>query len=287
MEVYASDGRGAASDPASAKATVADTAPTAGTVTVLPTPAATNDVVRAVANGFADIDGDTLTYEYQWFRNGTAIQGATGRTLDLAQSGNGDDGDRVEVSVIASDGHGGTSPSARGGQTIDGTNATPLAGSVAITPASPKTDQVVTASTSGFRDPDGDALTFHYTWSRNGTAIPGATSETLALSGAGNGDRGDVIEVAVTATDPQDASTDAVSDRTTVATTDPTAGTVTVRPTAPAANDTVSAVPSGFADADGDALSYRYQWSRNGEAIPGATGRSLRCARPWARAGAG
>jgi len=39
------------------------------------------------------IDGDQLTYRYQWLRNGTPISGATNATLDLAQAGNGDNGD--------------------------------------------------------------------------------------------------------------------------------------------------------------------------------------------------
>jgi len=273
VEVYATDGRGAASDPAAAKVVVADTAPTAGTVTTQPVPASTKDVLRAVTNGFADLDGDDLTYKYQWLVNGTAVAGATGRTFDL--TGRVQLNDRVDVDVTAADGHGGTSAAARGGQTITGTNATPLDGTVSITPVAPKTAQTVTAATNGFSDPDGDALTYHYRWSRNGTTIAGATGATLDLSVAGQGDRGDTIKVDVTATDPSGKSTDGVSGSATVATTDPTAGAVSIRPTAPATNDTVSAMATGFADVDGDALTYRYQWSRNGEPISGATGRSL------------
>jgi hypothetical protein len=277
-EVYATDGRGAASDPAVAKVTVADTAPTAGSVGITPSPPSTNDVVRANPTGFADIDGDPLTYAYQWRRNGTPIAGATNRTLDLSLPGNGNTGDRIEVDVTASDGFGGTSPVARGGQWIFGSNSTPVAGTVAITPANPKTSQVVTAATSGFRDPDGNALTYRYQWFRNGAAISGATAATLDLSQAGRGDRGDTIKVDVRAVDPSNATSEWVSGTATVANSDPTAGTVTVRPTQPATNDTISAVLSGFADADGDALTYTYQWSRNGQAIAGATGRSLNLA---------
>ena len=41
---------------------------------------------------------------------------------------------------------------------------------------------------------------------------------------------------------------------------------MTVKPTAPATNDVLKAVPSGYADLDGDQLTYRYQWLRNGSA---------------------
>ena len=276
VEVYATDGRGAASDPGSAKVTVANTAPTAGTVTTRPVPAATTDLMRALTSGYADIDGDTLTYQYQWLVNGVPVPGATGPTFSVA--GHVQLNDRVDVDVRASDGKGGTSPAARGGQVITSTNATPIDGTVALTPAEPRTNQTLTATPSGFQDPDGDALTYVYKWSRNGTVITGATASTLDLSQAGNGDRGDEIKVEVKARDPLGHLSDGVTQTTTVATTDPTAGTVSVRPTDPATNDTVSAVVSGFADIDGDALTYQYQWSRNGTEIPDATGRSLNLA---------
>ena len=251
VEVYATDGRGAASDAAAAKVTVANTTPSAGTVSTKPVPAATVDVMRAVPSGFADLDGDTLTYQYQWLINGTPVPGATAQTFNVA--GRVQLNDRVDVDVRATDGNGGTSPVARGGQIVTSTNSTPIEGTVSITPATPRTNQVVTAATSGFHDPDGNPLTFEYTWKRNGSTITGATASTLDLSQAGNGDRGDTISVDVRARDPQNHWSDSVPATTTVVTTAPTAGTVTIRPTAPAANDIVSAVATGFADIDGDA----------------------------------
>ncbi len=79
------------------------------------------------ATGFADADGDALSYTYQWFRNGTAISGATGRTLDLSEPGNGDAGDTIAVDVTALDGSGGTSATVRGSQTIGAGLSHPVA----------------------------------------------------------------------------------------------------------------------------------------------------------------
>jgi hypothetical protein len=279
-EVYATDGRGAASDPAFADVTVANTAPTAGSVTVKPTAPATNDVVKAVPAGYADADGDQLTYRYQWLRNGTPISGATAATLDLAVAGNGDNGDTIAVDVTAVDSGGGTSPAARGSQAITGTNATPVEGTASIAPVAPKTNDLLTASQAGFRDPDGDALTYRYRWLRNGTAIAGATASTLDLAQPGNGDRGDVIRLEVTASDPGGRTSDASVATATVANTAPTAGTVSVKPNAPSSDDIASAAPAGFADADSDAVTFTYQWFRNGTAISGATGRTLDLSEP-------
>ena len=68
-----------------------------------------------------------MSYRYQWFRNGTAIGGATGRTLDLAEPGNGDAGDTIAVDVTALDGSGGTSATVRGSQTIGAGASHPVA----------------------------------------------------------------------------------------------------------------------------------------------------------------
>ena len=72
-------------------------------------PAATVDIMRAVPAGFADLDGDTLTYQYQWLINGSAGAGATtAQRFNVA--GRVQLNDRVDVDVRASDGNGGTSP---------------------------------------------------------------------------------------------------------------------------------------------------------------------------------
>ena len=51
-----------------------------------------------------DDDGDTLTYDYQWLKNGVDLTGETGSTLNLGVAGNGDRGDQISVRVTASDG---------------------------------------------------------------------------------------------------------------------------------------------------------------------------------------
>ena len=55
----------------------------------------------------------------------------------------------------------------------------------------------------------------------------------------------------------------------------PTKGTVTITPSAPTAGTALTATPSGFADADGDGLSYRYVWYHDGQLIAGATSPTL------------
>jgi peptidoglycan/xylan/chitin deacetylase (PgdA/CDA1 family) len=90
----------------------------------------------------------------------------------------------------------------------------PVAGTVKVTPTSPTTATTLTAAPTGFSDPDGDVLTYHYQWKVNGTAIAGATGSTFALSAA---KPGDVVSVDVTASDPAGHVSTGVSDSITVA----------------------------------------------------------------------
>jgi len=160
-------------------------------------------------------------------------------------------------------------------ETIDAELHGPRPGAVNVAPVGPTSNGSVTATPSGFSDPDGDALTYEYQWKVNGKAIAGATSESFDLSRAGNGDRGDVVSVDVRARDPKGHLSTGVSDSVTVANTAPVKGSVAIDPSSPLAGTPLTASPSGFSDADGDELAYTYAWFRNDVAIDGATASTL------------
>jgi DNA-binding beta-propeller fold protein YncE len=92
---------------ATATAVVADSAPViAGLALSDPTPAS-RDVLVATVSTY-DVDGDVITLAYEWTVNGVSRQiatsSATTDSFDLGPKGNGDNGDAVTVSVLASDG---------------------------------------------------------------------------------------------------------------------------------------------------------------------------------------
>ena len=160
-------------------------------------------------------------------------------------------------------------------QALSSTDAqihSPVAGTVGFTPAVPTTNALLTASPTGFTDPDNDALTYTYKWSVNGTAVTGATSQTFDLSKPGQGDHGQQVSVDVTAVDPAGHKSATVTGSVTIGNSVPTPGSVAITPSAPKAGDTLKATPAGFTDVDGDTFTYEYQWLVKGKIVDGATG---------------
>ncbi len=273
VEVSARDQWGNSSAAASAQVVVDNTAPTSGAVTITPSSPKADQTLTATPTAFADADGDTLTYQYTWKINGTVVPGETGATLDLSKAGHATHGDTVSVEVVARDPSGGQSPAASAQVVVD--NTAPTSGAVTITPSSPKADQTLTATPTAFADADGDTLTYQYTWMINGTVVPGETGPTLDLSKAGHATHGDTVSVEVVARDPSGGQSPAASAQVAVDNTAPTSGAVTITPSSPTADQTLTATPTGFADADGDPLTYQYTWFHNGQPIAGATTATL------------
>ncbi|HZD78996.1 MAG TPA: hypothetical protein VE646_02995 [Actinomycetota bacterium] len=80
-----------------------NTAPVVNSVGITPSSPATNDTLSAIVDA-SDADGDPLSLSYRWAVNGSDLAGQTSSTLDLSVPGNGDAGDQISVTVVASDG---------------------------------------------------------------------------------------------------------------------------------------------------------------------------------------
>ena len=140
------------------------------------------------------------------------------------------------------------------------TNSAPVIDRVAVSPLSPATNVVIT-STVDAHDPDGDAVTLTYAWSVNDSVVPGESGPTLDLAKPGNGDRGDTICLAVTASDGTDDTTLSscfvhVRDSAPIA-------TVALDSATPSTDATLHATATA-SDVDGDALQYTFRWRVGG-----------------------
>lgn len=200
VRVTASDGD--LSTLASTSVVIGDSAPNA-TVSVSPAAPSTNAVLRATAIA-TDPDADALSYRFVWKVNGVVRRSTSGSassdTFDLDAPGNGDHGDAVVVEVVASDGTLDSGVATAGTSVV---NSAPTI-SASLNTTTPTMKTVLVATVVG-QDADRDGLTYVYTWKLNGVVrravTTTATTDRYDISVKGNGKRGDVVTLTVTASD--------------------------------------------------------------------------------------
>src|SRR6266446_5021003 len=79
-----------------------DHAPTATGVHINNTSPTIKDTVTAVPDGVADVDGDHVSFTYEWTVGGSVVAGVTGDTLDLSALDNIHHGDTISVTATPS-----------------------------------------------------------------------------------------------------------------------------------------------------------------------------------------
>ena len=204
-----------------------------------------------------DIDGEPVSINYQWMRNGSNIFGATAKTYILKQA---DVGSTIRVTVNYTDVLGG-SENVTSLPTVEvaGVNNT----GVATINGTPTENQTLTVSIT---DTDGTTgSTFTYQWKRGGADISGAIAATYNLV---QGDVGNPITVTVNYADDL---TNAES-----VTSGPTVFVTNVNDTGVAMINGIvmdgATLTASVTDVDGTLTSaFSYQWKRNGSDITGAT----------------
>jgi YVTN family beta-propeller protein len=235
-----------------------NSAPAVDSLTLSPSPPRTNDVLQSSVAAH-DADGDALTYSYEWLRNGTLLAGASGPSLDLSVAGHGDRGDTITVRVTASDGQ---TTSAPVSASVVIANTAPTA-SVVLDLTAPTTNEVLTATATA-SDADGDSLTYAFNWKVNDVVRASASSpnssSSFDLAVAGNGDRGQTVQVEVVVSDGTLDSPVATASAV-VANSSPTV-TVSVSDATPESRDVLVATANAQ-DADADPLALTYTWSVN------------------------
>ena len=171
--------------------------------------------------------------------NGSIYNGAT---IDLSNY-TLSVGDSVTCSATVTDSNGGMAM-AQTSDVIE--NRNPSVSSVSISPTSPVPSQVVTCASSA-SDPDGESLMTGYEWFLGGSSV--GISNTLDLSTV-SASPFDVVECTVTVEDASGA-TSSMTNSVTVANTNPTVDVLTLNPSEPTLNDTLSCYAEA-SDIDGD-----------------------------------
>lgn len=146
--------------------------------------------LRAVVE-CSDVDGDEPRLQYEWFRNGEAIENATGPSVPMASLQRGD---RVTVSVVARDFESAAPPAQS--EAFDLENHAPAFTSQA---AAPGPDDATFSYRAEARDPDGDALRYELVSGPEGLTVS-PQGQVLWSLPAGEARRGD-FTVRIRATD--------------------------------------------------------------------------------------
>jgi pectate lyase len=195
----------------------------------------------------------TSPFDYQWKKDGADIAGVNSDTLSLS---NVQDGDAGIYSVVVSN--------AAGSVTGEG------AALKVVTPPSvniqPEPQTVNAGATANFFVAAGGTAPLSYQWKKDGSDIAGATSASLSVADAQDGDAGTYTVVV------SNAAGSVTSEGAALTVTHIVPPTITTQPASQTANvgDGVT-----FAVVAGGTAPFNYRWQKDGSDIAGANGASL------------
>ncbi|WP_369019525.1 hypothetical protein DSAG12_04590 [Promethearchaeum syntrophicum] len=269
VRVYLGDGVNNATGFKWDNVTIINTPPSITTVSITPGTAYTESDLTAIPTGWTDDDGHLAGYIYRWFLNGTIISGQIGNTLDSTFFVIND---IIIVEVTPFDGY-------DSGDPVNTTipliisNTPPSITGVSINPGTAYTESALTAIPTGWTDADGHLAGYTYRWFLNGTEISGQFGVTLDSNFFV---MNDIIIVEVTPFDGYDSG-DPVNSTIplTILNTRPSVTSVSITPGIAYTESDLTAIPTGWTDADGHLAGYSYRWFLNGTEISGQIGNTL------------
>lgn len=232
------------------------------TVTVTPATPTTYQDLTVTASGSTDLEGDKITYAFHWEKwDGSAWVDAGVSAATLSHEATlGNQHWRALAQAVAGSGTSAWVPSAE----IVIANTVPTApAAVGITPANPDSATQLVGAASGATDPDGTTPTYEFQWRCDegaGYHVWGKTRPTLPASATAEGQ---AWQVRARATDGQASSAWVeMEDSVTIVNAAPTVPVfVKLDPGVPG-KESLTGAASGSVDADGDPITYQYQWSK-------------------------
>ena len=255
VEITASDGYDFASPVTSNRVDILNSPPTLTSVTMDPTELYEGSVATCIGADLVDVDGDDLGMAYSWVVNGSEV--STSASIDGSYFSRGDS---VSCSVGADDGQV-VGPTVQS-ETRTVLNSPPVVPSVSIAPSSPAEGDTITATVGTPSDDDGDSVTVSYAWYVDGSQVSTATTLTSAQFA-----KHQDIYLEVTPSDGIGAGSPTASATITAINTAPSFTGLSTDPSAAAWGGSLSAVTTGWYDADGDPEGYDYAWYVDGALV--------------------
>ncbi len=209
-----------------------------------------------------DVDQEAVTVRYRWFKNDKLDALSEGSPVLPPQVIRR--GERWRCEAWSNDG---TADSGRAVAEVTVQNSPPGAPALAIEPDPARTaDDLTCRVASPAVDPDGDDVSYTFSWWRNERPVPpGPDTARLPASLTSRGDR---LRCAATPSDGTLAGPAATVERT-IANSPPGPARVRVAPMGARAGQAIKCeVVQKSEDPDGDKVRYRYRWQRNGALQP-------------------
>lgn len=240
-DIYGATGSGTAS------ATVENTDPVMGPVTITPNPASNSDTLTCEAS-VTDGDGDTPTLTYAWSTGAAGIE--LPLTSIIAASG-----DTLSCTATATDADGGT---ASDSDDITLMNRAPLI-LATLGPEAPTRLSTLICSASEISDPDDDSTALSFSWTVDAVVVDATSTGEAESTLAGVFSAEQTVDCVATVDDGKGGTTAATTTIVIVNTT-PGVPTLSMGPTPLYTNDVLS-VDAESVDADEDILTMTYQFT--------------------------
>ena len=218
----------------------------------------------------SDVEDDEETLEIVWESSIDGVISTAGAdedgTVSFSTDGLSPGEQVITVTVTDSDGNTSTDTVV----IVITENAGPTGLDVEIIPEPAYTDDDLFAVlVAEATDPDGDPISYTYSWSVDGVGYTEGTSTTIPSGATVKGQSWCVTVVATDGTSSSATDTDCVV----VQNTPPSIESVSISPEMPTAGDPLVCAYSGFFDLDGDPDSSRFAWTING--APAGSGSTL------------
>ncbi len=256
-QITPNDGSGDGASVNSSSLTISNSAPITGVPTLSPIPAYKNtSTVTCTNSTTSDLDGDSVTFYYLWFKNGAD----TGITTSTISNSSFVKNDQLICQITPFDGT--ANGTAQNSSSLTISNSPPTTATPTLSPIPAyKTTSTVTCTNETTSDLDNDVVTFNYLWYKNGLST-GITTQTISNSSFSKNDQ---LICQITPFDGTSNGAAVNSSALTISNTLPVTGTPILSPIpAYKSTPTVTCNNGTTSDLDGDSVTFNYIWFVNG-----------------------
>ncbi|MGB0591567.1 MAG: FG-GAP-like repeat-containing protein [Myxococcota bacterium] len=272
--VRASDSVGLSEAANSVEVVLANTPPSGGQVVIIPETVKEGGQLKCNAEGALDLDGDVVTWSFEWFVNDASVPDQTDEVL-LSEHFDKHDTVTCEATPSDSEEAGEGTPSENSAAVL---NTPPLLTGITLSPSETNRLGTFDCTVDGWSDVDpadtGEGVTYGWLQELDGELTPIAGEDTATLS-AEAFSPGDKVACRVTPFDDDEPGVALTSELGAVVNSLPTLTQVALSPGFAFSDSVMNCTPIDGDDIDGDTITYSYLWLLNDVELPDATEATL------------